>query len=768
MASEQDGLVPAAGAAALASGGWVSQPVRIYRDQWGIPHVRAQSVRDVFVGQGYAHAMDRLWQMDAGRKQMQGRWAEWVGPSGVAADKLARRLGAAAASVRDYEALGPDAREMADAYAAGVNAWIAAGPLPMEYELTGGTPEPWQGWHCIAAMRQRGYLMGSVWFKLWRAAAASVLPAQDLVKLRYDDGGADRLIIPPGADAQRWMASLADLREPLSALARLHPSDATGGGSNNWAVGPGRTVTGRPLLAGDPHRAFELPGMYAQMHLGCDEFDAIGYSVPGVPGFPHFGHNENVAWCVTHAFADIHDLYVEQFDPADPSRYLHRGEWRQATTRTESIAVRGAPAVQVGITETKHGPVIAGDPAAGAALTLKSVQFADTDYSLDCLIPMLRAGSCDALFRAVRGWGLIDHNLVAADTGGHIGHLVRAVVPRRPAVNGWLPVPGWTGEHEWDGMIPADQMPRLDDPERGFIVTANNRVVTTIPGTGDYFCTDAHPPYRARRIEQLLAGLGRASPQDMAAIHRDDLSEPARLFQAALATVAPASPAARAARDLVTGWDGRMSPDSAGAACYTRLRWALARLVTSRSGLAAASASELAQVPPGVSAVSQVWWMLPSLLRAGDLSLTGGATWSELLAEALEAVAAGPPGAGWGDLHRARLMHPLAPVFPEQAAVLSPEGAQLGGDNETVWANGCLADSGTAAVYGAVARYVFDVGNWNACQWIVLGGASGDPASPHYLDQHAAWSRCELIPMLYDWDEITAAAPVQTLEPVSQ
>ena len=743
------------------AGGWVSQPVHIYRDEWDIPHVRAQSLPDVFAGQGYAHAMDRLWQMDASRKQMQGRWAEWVGPGGVAADKLARRLGAAAASVRDYEALGAEARTMVDAYAAGVNAFIAAGPVPMEYGLLGAAPEPWAGWHCIAAMRQRGYLMGSVWFKLWRAAAATRLDAADLVKLRYDDGGIDRLCIPPGADAQRWMAGLADLREPIRALALLQDGDATGGGSNNWALAPDRTTTGRPILAGDPHRAFELPGMYAQMHLACDQFDAIGFSVPGVPAFPHFGHNESVAWCVTHAFADIHDLYVERFDRDDSSRYLFRGEWRRAARRTEEITVRGAPAVEVEITETSHGPVVAGEPAAGAALTLKSVQFAGTDHSLDCLIPMLRAQSCDALFRAVRGWGLIDHNLVAADTGGHIGHLVRAVVPRRPRINGWLPVPGWTGEYEWDGMIPADQMPRVDDPERGYIVTANNRVTVT----GDYLSTDVHPPYRARRIEDLVAGLRPASPRDMAAIHRDDASEPARLFQAALAGVAPDSEGARAVRDLVAGWDARMSPDSAAAACYSRLRWALARIVTRRSALGPASGSELTALPPGVSAVTNVWWMLPGLLRSADVSFTGGATWPELLAEALDEVAAQPAGAAWGDMHRARLMHPLAPLFPAQAAALSPAGARLGGDNETVWANGCRAESGTDAVYGAVARYVFDVGNWDDCQWIVLAGASGDPASPHYADQHGAWSRCELIPMRYDWDAITAGSVPLTLEP---
>src|SRR5260370_32085384 len=175
----------------------------------------------------------------------------------------------------------------------------------------------------------------------------------------------------------------------------------------------------------------------------------------------------------------------------------------------------------------------------------------------------------------------------------------------------------------------------VNDRAGGFIVTANNRVVTALPDTGDYFCTDAHPPYRARRIEQLIAELAPASPQDMVTIHRDDVSAPAQLFQAALADVAPPSSAARAVRDVVLGWDGRMSPDSSGAACYSRLRWALARIVGGRSGLAAGSVG-LMQLPGSVSAVSQLWWVLPALLRSDDLALTGGSTWNELLAEALE------------------------------------------------------------------------------------------------------------------------------------
>ena len=743
----------------------LERAVQVYRDNWGIPHVRAESVQDAFAGQGYMHAADRFWQMDASRMQMQGRWAEWVGAAGVEADALARRLRVSAACIRDYAALSTAARAMVDAYTAGVNAWLGTHPAPAEYSLLGATPEPWDGWHCIAAMRQRGYLMGSLWFKLWRAAAVGVVADGDIVKLRYDDGGSDRLCIPAGTDARRWVASLAELREPIAALSLLPAAAEIQGGSNNWAVAPGRTATGRPLLAGDPHRAFELPGMYAQLHLRCEEFDAVGLTVPGVPAFPHFGHNGSVAWCVTHAFADIHDLYVEQFDPADPSRYRHRGDWLTAATSAERISVRDGLPVTIGITETMHGPVVAGDPADGAAVTLKSVQFFDTDRSFDCLLPMLTAATADELFLAVRGWGLIDHNLVAADTAGHIGHLVRAVVPRRPAINGWLPVPGWTGAHEWDGVIPAGQMPRLDDPERGFIVTANNRVVADSPGTGDYLSTDTHPPWRARRIEDLLATLPAASLTDMAAIHHDDLSMPARLFQAALSDVTPPGTEATAIRDLLVAWDARMAPGSVAATYYTRLRWALAAIVGERSGLAAASAATELQLPGRTSAVSQLWWVLPALIKTSDTSLTGGQPWPELLAEALSQVAAGAAAVPWHDAHRAALSHPLTALLAGAPAGLSPPGAGLGGDNETVWATGCRAESGTAAVYGAIARYIFDVGNWDDSQWVVLAGASGDPASPHYADQHAAWSRCELVPMLYNWETITAGRSPFTLEP---
>jgi len=738
--------------------------VDVHRDAWGIPHVRARGTSDAFFAQGYVHAQDRLWQMDAARRRMLGRWAEWDGATGIGADTLARRLNVAGASQRDFAGLSAAARAMLEAYASGVNAYLAMGaPLPVEYSLVGGEPGRWEPWHCILVMRQRGYLMGSVWFKLWRAAALRGIGPDNVAKLRYDDGGQDQLCTPAGAEGKRWIAALQDLAPAVEALATLAGADTTDGGSNNWAVAPSRTATGRPLLAGDPHRAFEMPSLYAQFHLACDAFDAIGFSVPGVPAFPHFAHNGHVAFCVTHAFVDIHDLFVEKFKPGNASQYLFRDEWRDTSIRREQIAVRDGPAVEVEVVATHHGPVIAGDPRTGAALTLRSVQFADLDLSFNCLLPMLHAKGVDALYETTRGWGLIDHNLVAADTTGRVGTLVRAIVPRRPRLNGWLPVPGWTGEYEWQGVIPWEDMPRAFDPPSGFLATANNRVVTD--DFPDYLCTDCHPPYRARRIAVRLAELPAATVEDMSGIHSDTLSLTALEFIARLTRLLTIEGPAAGLRDLIIGWDARMSADSKAAAAYARTRLELARIVLKRSGLSAVSRDPVAQVSPGVVPLNQVWWALPSLLRNDDTTLLGGWDWDRALANALECAAKADKGETWSELHHVRMVHPLTATFPQAAAQLEPAGLPVGGDNDTVMANGCYWTSGLSASYGAVGRYVFDVGRWENCAWAVFHGASGHPASPHYADQHPAWASAKMVPMLYDWSVIARAGDKLVLEP---
>jgi penicillin G amidase len=733
----------------------LSGTVELRRDIWGIPHIRAASHLDAFAGLGFAHAQDRLWQMEALLRRGTGRYAEWVGKSAVAGDVLGRQLNTAGASQRDFALLKDDTMAMLEAYARGVNAFIALGRWPAEYAILSAKPAKWEPWHSIAVMRQIGFLMGSVWWKLWRAAALPIVGADQIAKLRFDDGGDDMLCIPPGAEGVRYLATLADLKPGLAALLAGHDQQEAevAGGSNNWALGPQKTATGRPLLAGDPHRVLEMPSMYYQSHLACDDFDVIGLTVPGALGFPNFGHNGKVAWCVTHAFVDIHDLYVERFD-AKVENTSFKGGWKPVTHRAETIAVRGEANVVIDVVETMHGPVIAGDPAAGTGLVLRSMQFAVPDTSFDCTLPVLRSSTIEELYDAGREWGLMDHNLVAADTSGKIGNRVRAKVPVRPRANGWLPVPGWTGEHEWKGLIPFEEMPCTIDPAEQAIVTANNRVAEN--GV-HYFGTDSMPPHRTRRIWQRICELDKATVEDMAAIHRDTVSVIAIEFRDRIRGLA-VDGAAATLRDSIVEWNGAMDGDSMAAVAYVALRTALTKLVADRSGVRAVSESPYTKVPPGIFGESQIWWTVPQLLRANDTGLLAGANWDELLTQALNDAAKECPSNDWGTVHRPILRHPLSAIYPEHAASLDKACGLLGGDNDTPFATGYIARLGMKATYAALSRYVFDVGAWDNCQWIVFHGASGHTASPSYDNQNATWAAGKMVPMLYDWSRIAAEA----------
>jgi penicillin amidase len=311
-------------------------------------------------------------------------------------------------------------------------------------------------------------------------------------------------------------------------------------------------------------------------------------------------------------------------------------------------------------------------------------------------------------------------------------------------------VPGWNGEHEWDGIVAWERMPHAIDPPGGRIVTANNRVAGEAE---DYLCVDAMPPLRARRIWRRLVSLGAASVEDMAAIHRDIETIPGQELRERLRGLATVPAEAVALHRTLLDWDGQMAADSLGAGAYVATRLALTKLVADRSGLSAAMNGPYAKVPPGTNAVNQLWWSIPAWLRDGDVSLLGGATWDELLGAALTEAAAAPL-APWGETHVPKFTHPLSAAFPV-ASRLDRASAPVGGDNDTVFATGCAASVGARAVYASLSRYVFDVGAWENCRWIVFHGASGEPDSPWHMNQNAAWAAGEMVPMLYDWGRIT-------------
>ena len=746
-------------------------PVDVWRDPEGVPHVRAASARDAFVAQGFVHAQDRLWQMDCDRRRAYGRWAEYAGPDALAQDAQMRRFRLAASARADVAAASAETRAMLEAYAEGVNAFIAARHWPAEYRLVGGAPEPWQPADSCAVFKVRHVLMGLWQTKAWRGRLVRHLGAKRAADLCPGTPPNPMLIVPPGVEyrgpATPALEALADGEAALPHLPEWE------NGSNNWAVAGARTASGKPLVAGDPHRPLDTPNVYYQNHLACPEWDAIGLSFAGVPGLPHFGHNAHVAWCVTHTGADYQDLFVERFDPSDARRYQHGGGWVEAEVARETIHVRGAEPVEIDVTVTRHGPIVLGDPRRGEALSFRYTATDGPNRTLDSLLPMLRARSADELEAAQRPWVDPVNNLVFADVDGHIGYRTRGRVPVRAMANAWLPAPGWDGAHEWQGDVPFAEMPVLRDPAAGFIATANARV--TGPEYPHYIGIDFAGDSRTRRLVARLAGIEGATAADMAAIHADRVSIPARDFVAILGGIAMPDAAAERARQMLLAWDGAMERQSAAATVYAAFRERLMRdLMAPMLGPLAAEA--FAGTPRGaVAHMARLRGRLPEMIRADDRTLLpDGSDWPEAIRRALVAAVAdlaaalGPEMAAWRweRVHVTEPRHTLSGAFPALAPLLDPPSVAIGGDADTVQAGSFIAGAGYGVTSTSVARYVFDLADWERSAWIVPLGASGHPGSAHYADQAERWADCRLAPMRYGWTRVAAEAEShQALEP---
>ena len=749
-------------------------PVDVWRDHEGIPHARAGSAHDAFFAQGFVHAQDRLWHMEYDRRRASGRWAELVGEAGVAQDVLARRLGLDRSARVDYEGAAPETRTMLEAYAAGVNAFLQTTQVwPIEFELLGTRPEPWAPWEGLAVFKIRHVEMGPWQMKLWRARLVRQLGPRLAAYLSPGVAPAPMLILPPGTE---YRGPAPGAMEPFTGNDRALASlPGWVGGSNNWVLAGTRTASGQPLLAGDPHRALDTPNCYYQNHLACPEFDAIGLSFPGVPGLSHFGHNRHVAWCVTHAMADYQDVFVERFDPTDPTRYEFRGEWRHAEVRRETIQVRGARPVDVSITVTHHGPIVLGEPSSGHAVSLRYTATAELNRTFDAFVPMLRAASAADLEAAMRPWVDPGNNLVFADVHGTIGYRTRGRVPIRAQTNAWLPVPGWDGAHEWTGTIPFEAMPALRNPAAGWIVTANSRIVDD--DYPHYLGLDYAPDFRTRRLAGRIQDLHGATVADMAALHADRASIPARSLVELAGRIDPLDAGSRAALAMLRSWDGVMDADSPAATVYATFR---ARLVQDVLGpiLGPLAGEAFAAAPSAaVAHVARLRGRLAEWIRADDRTLLAtGDDWGSAMARALARAVAtlretlGPDPAAWtwGRLHVARPRHPLSAAFPAAAALLDPPASPAGGDGDTVQAADFVPAAGFELTLTSVARYVFDLGDWERSAWIVPLGASGHPGSPHYADQSADWAAVRLRPMRYDWARVAAESESrQRLEPAS-
>jgi penicillin amidase len=665
---------------------------RIYRDAYGVPHIRASNILDLAHGQGHAMACDRAWQLEYQRRRATGTAAEVLGAPQLAWDTWARQTRIGDTARRAFDGLGEESRAFVTAYVEGVNAGLqgsSSAPAP-ELERLGIEPASWEPWTPLAVFHAQHLLFASVPGKLWHQRARAAL-------------GVDEALLS---------------RDP-----------AYGTGSNAWAVGGARTASGRPVIGGDPHRIFESPGVYAQVRLACDELDVFGFTFPGVPGVQHFAHAGEVAWAITNAVADYQDIYEESLDDV-------------VDGREETIAVRGADPVTVEVLATERGPLFEVDRDRGRGLAVRDAPTVLGDLGFEALLPLLRARTVDDVDRALDAWVAPVNNVVIADRSGVVRFRNAGRVPVRAEANRRGIVPG-RGADTWSGWV---ELPRHDVPPGGQVVTANERRGSESELLGNEFAS----PHRAARIHALLRDRDDLTVEDFAAIHGDSFTITSLPLCAMIRELMP-GPAGEPVRDAILEWDGEMAAGSRGAAAFAAWRNALTTRLCAEPAFEPLHDDLVygALFAPYLSVEAYVGWGLEPLV---DARTPFGIDVRRLATDALED-AAGHPDA-WGDTHLFAPTH----AFDLADADLEPPAlpqTPVSGDIDTVRCTGWLPGLTDEAYRGSVARYVWDLDDRARSGWVVPMGASGDPGSPHHLDQLEAWADARLVPVELDWERLT-------------
>ncbi len=727
-------------------------PVEIRRDRWGVPHIRARSRHDLWLGQGLCHGQDRLWQLDLYRRIGSGRLAEIAGSAGLETDRFMRTLGLRRAACDEAEALEPGLRSELEALCAGVNAAAADRSLPVEFQLLRLEFEPFTPADALTLTKLLSFGLSTNWEReLLRAEMARELGPELATRLDPSYPRGNPVVLAPGI---AWDGDGLDLVEQLARVRDSIGLTAEATGSNNWAVAASRSVTGSPLLAGDPHLPPGMPGIVYQVGLYLGDRHCRGASLAGLPGVM-MGQNNDVAWSFTNAMADVMDLFIERIDG---DTYEFEGERVALARSEEEIRVRGRTEPErLTVSRTRHGPIVnealGADDAEPLALRFAALDFPGiTEANLRALE---FAGGPD-LVESIGEHAHPVSNLVWADRHGSIGYKTVGRIPLRPGGCPDLPKPGWTAEYEWDGWIPYPELPGVTDPERGFVVTANNRIAPE-----DYphhITSDYLDGYRAHRIEQLIEERHEHDLASFESMQTDMLSLPGLETAHRLARLRPRDQRERTAIEELRSWDGRMSPDSTEATIYQAFTLRLGREVT-RAAIGDRDLSErwLDRADNGfISHVTSPWrWQahLLTLWAEADEELIGR-PWDELALDALRGALdelegrLGPDRAQWrwGSVHPLVFSHALGAVHPVMARIFN-RTLEVGGAQETVAQVGWDPNDPYTAIWAPCWRMVADPARPELSRWQAFTGQSGQVASPHYDDLQADWVEGRTQPM---------------------
>lgn len=687
--------------------------VEVLRDRWGVPHIYAATEHDLFFAQGYVTALDRLFQIDLWRRAGTGKLAEILGPSALGRDELARAVNFHGDWRVEWAAYGPDVKAIVTAFTDGINAYIAGlgGKVPLEFQLAGYSPGAWRPEDCLS--RVAGLTMtGNLTREIAHAQEIRRLGLERaLERIRLEPPV--KLEIPTGLDLSDITSDItAAYRETVGAV-RL----TTEQGSNNWVVDGKMTVTGRPILANDPHRPVQLPSLRKTVHLVGPGWDAIGAGEPALPGIA-LGHNQTVAFGFTIVGIDQQDLYVETVNPDDPNEYRYQGAWKKFETEQQKIAVKGRGEQTVTLRFTVHGPVIHDDKEHHHAFVLRWVGTEPGTAGYMAGLTLARARNWKEFRAGMERYKVPSENLVYADTAGNIGWQVGGLTPIRDGWSGLLPVPG-EGRYEWKGFRKSDELPFELNPARHYIATSNNNIVPpgyTIPLGYDGWAL----PFRVNRVREMLSSGKKFDIADFERMQQDVTSLPARRFQRVLKEWHPAGAREEQTVAEIVAWDGALRVDSRPALIYEYWMQRLPGAVFGANG--GADLEQLLhtlEIQPNPAALQK---SLDAALQ--ELDRTYGSD---------------PSAWQWGKAHTITFSHPLGKKEFQLGPVSRP------GDANTVNAT---SGGNFRQTNGASWREILDVGDWDRSVITNVPGESGNPESKHYSDLLEDWAagRYHLLP----------------------
>jgi penicillin amidase len=753
----------------------LTHKITIYRDKWGIPYISASSRHDLFFAQGFIHAQDRLWQLDMNRRVAKGQLSAVVGPAALDTDRLTRTLGFSRLARARWKQTTDRVRRDVSSYADGINAYLdREQKLPVEFALLRYQPEPWDALDSVAFAHLLTWSLshGSAG-ELVRARLVDTLGANAAAELEPIYPERNPITLSQGIQFNRL--EVDGMLNAASGPFITRGIEGAGKGSNAWAISSKHSDTGHAILCNDMHLPITTPSLWYYMHLrgeSCsangDDLHAAGVSLPGTP-YILIGHNEDIAWGATLSFVDTEDLFVEEIDSINGNRYRFRDEWQENKIHQERIEVRGRQDHLEKVIETHHGPIISNVLSdSGQSLSLSAVALQPHD-SFEGFSRLMEAGNWDEFVKAVRHINSPSLNLLYADSSDNIGHYVTGLVPIRNTSQGLVPAQGWSGDYEWSGYVPFDDMPHCLNPESGYLVTANNRIVTD--DYPHYLGSLWMNGYRAHRLEQLLEKNEQISIEDCQRFQVDYYSIPGIDFSELLAGMNVSSQDAALSLRLLQSWDGWLGPESVGGLVYEVLLNKLSYEILSPQLGQELTAQYLgAGHHPVLLPISEFqghWsatlirllkdrdsrW-LPASKREAILEYCLADTTKELR----QILGDDPSEWRWGRLHKIGFDHALS-IQPALDAIFGHGQHEIGGDTDTV--NQTAVAPGKTCGPIAVApsyRQIVDLADLSNSRAMHVPGQSGHLSSPNYGDLVNPWLQGEYYPMIWNEDDVKSQA----------